>query len=110
SPRGLASSPLPRTADITADQTVLASLRKRQRELEEEQLRLFTQLHSRQKALEALPRLDDPDERSDPGDDSEDQESIILNARISAIKERIDRYNATPRQLFDAPSAAAVDY
>src|SRR3546814_5942543 len=46
----------------------------------------------------------------DPGTDNRHQESVILNARISALKERIERYNAQPRREFVGPSAQEVDY
>ena len=105
-----ASSPLPRTADASADQIVLAALRKRQEELEAEQRRLLTQLESLQTTLPARNRPDVPDESPDPGAEDSNQESLILNAQISALRERIERYNARPRQQFSAPSATAVDY
>src|SRR3546814_13992754 len=46
----------------------------------------------------------------DPGTDNRHQESVILKARISALKERIERYNAQPRREFVGPSAQEVDY
>src|SRR3546814_2724957 len=48
---GHAASPLPRTTDQTANEVVLAALRQRQEQLEQEQQRLFTQLQSKQKTL-----------------------------------------------------------
>lgn len=107
---GHASSPLPRTTDVSAEQAVLAALRKRQEELEAEQKYLYTQLESTQKALSAnrLPGLSDSP--ADAGTDAQHQESLILNAQISAIKNRIDHYNALPRQQFMAPSTAVADY
>lgn len=109
-PTGQASSPLPRTTAESANQVVLAALRKRQKELEAEQDRLFTQLQSRQKALLAHNTPDPIDDSNDNGADQRDQQSLILNAQISAIKERIEHYNAMPRQQFVGPSAAKVDY
>src|SRR5690625_3523331 len=50
---GLATTPLPRTADRTDDVAVLAELRKRQQQLEQEQQRLLERLESRQRALQA---------------------------------------------------------
>ncbi len=107
---GQASTPLPRTVTESADQVVLAALRKRQQELEEEQQRLYTLLVSRQKtAPERLqPDLNEP--AADRGDDELEQDSLILNAQISAIKERIEQYNAQPRRQFTGPSTRAVDY
>lgn len=108
--RGHASSPLPRTESTSADQVVLAALRKRQAELEAEQKRLYTQLESRQKALLAHDRPDLLQQSEDPGVDDRDQESLILNAQISAIKKRVEQYNALPKQRFAGPSSQAVDY
>jgi len=107
---GYAASPLPRTADAPADEVVLAALRKRQKQLEAEQNYLYTQLESRQQVLLAHRRADQSGPAPDPGTDDAQQESVILNAQISAIKERVERYNAQPRREFAAPSAAAVDY
>lgn len=107
---GQASSPLPRTAAESADQIVLAALHKRQEELEAEQLRLFTQLSSLQKVRSERKQPDLFEESNDPGDDTRSQESLVLNAQISVLKERIERYNAQPRQQFSGPSAQAVDY
>ncbi|GAB2893492.1 TonB family protein [Paralcaligenes sp. KSB-10] len=107
---GYAASPLPRTADESADQIVLAALHKRQEELEAEQQQLYTQLESRQKARSARKNPDLFQQSTDPGIDERYQESLVLNAQISALKERIDRYNAQPRQQFAGPSAAAADY
>lgn len=107
---GYAASPLPRTAEQSADQVVLAALRKRQEELEAEQQRLYTQLQSSQ---HVRPERKQPDlfERADaPGPDTRHQESLIVNARISAISARIERYNAQPRRLYLGPSAAKADY
>jgi protein TonB len=107
---GHASSPLPRTADTPANQVVLAALRKRQARLEAEQRQLYTQLESRQKTLPARLQPDLPQSSTDPGNDDSNQESLVLNAQISALKEQIERYNARPRQQFTGPSAMAVDY
>src|SRR3546814_161195 len=59
------------------------------------------------------PERKQPDlfeQSNDPGADARHQESLILNARISALKERIERYNTQPRRQFTGPSAKAVDY
>ncbi|MGB6104773.1 MAG: energy transducer TonB [Pusillimonas sp.] len=107
---GQAASPLPRTADESPDEIVLAALRKQQKELEREQQHLYTQLIAQQKALpERLqPELNEP--ATDPGADDLEQDSLVINARISAIKERIERYNALPSRQFTGPSTQAVDY
>ncbi|NYT63453.1 TonB family protein [Alcaligenaceae bacterium] len=107
---GQASSPLPRTVTESADQVVLAALQKRQEELEAEQIRLFTQLTAQQKVRAERKQPDLFEESRDPGEDARSQESLVLNAQISALKERIEQYNAQPRQQFSGPSTQAVDY
>jgi protein TonB len=108
--RGVASSPLPRTADSSPDQVVLAALRKRQEDLEKEQQALYTQLESEQKTVPAKNRPDLLQQSTDTGEDNRDQESLILNAQISAIRERIQEYNARPRERFVGPATKSVAY
>jgi len=107
---GQASSPLPRTVSESADEIVLAALRKRQEELEAEQLRLYTQLFSTHGAPPERKQPDLFEQSDDPGADARHQESLLLNAQISALKERVERYNAQPRRQFTGPSTRAVDY
>lgn len=107
---GTAASPLPRTAESSPDQIVLAALRKRQQELENQQQRLYTQLQSLQKTPPARKSPDILQQSPDAGKDNLNQESLVLNAQISAIKERIELYNARPRQQFVGPSTKAVGY
>ncbi|MBP6019899.1 MAG: TonB family protein [Burkholderiaceae bacterium] len=106
---GQSSSPLPYTAAETPDQLVLAALRKRQEQLESEQTRLYTQLIANEQ-VQAERKLPDLFEQStETGTDARHQESQIINAQISALKERIDHYNAQPRQRFVGPSALAAE-
>ncbi|MDS1140356.1 TonB family protein [Pusillimonas sp. SM2304] len=107
---GQAASPLPRTALESPDEIVLAALRKRQETLEAEQQRLYTQLVSMQKVLPDRQQPDLAEQSADPGMDELEQDSLVLNAQISAIKERIERYNAQPRRQFTGPSTKAVEY
>ncbi|HWL29102.1 MAG TPA: TonB family protein [Burkholderiaceae bacterium] len=107
---GQAASPLPRNAEDTPDDIVLEALRKRQTQLEEEQQRLYTKLLDRQKVKPERRTPDQADTSADAGFDDLDQESIILSAQISALKDRIERYNARPRRQFTGPSTKAVDY
>ncbi len=107
---GQAASPLPRTAAQSPDEVVLAALRKRQQELEAEQQKLYMQLLSQQKAQPQREQPDAVQDADDAGTDTRDQESLIVNARISVLKDRIERYNAQPRKQFSGPSARAVDY
>ncbi|AEC22046.1 hypothetical protein PT7_3506 [Pusillimonas sp. T7-7] len=107
---GQAASPLPRTAAESPNQIVLAALRKRQQELEAEQQRLYTLLVSRQQAPPERQQSELNEPALEQGEDELEQDSLILNAKISAIKERIEQYNAQPRRQFSGPSAQAVDY
>lgn len=108
---GHAASPLPRTVTQSPDEMVLEALRKRQAALEARQAELLTQLLQ---APDAAPaRQPDPAllQQSDlPGEDDLARESQIINARIAALKDRIDHYNAQPRRQFTGPSAARVEY
>jgi len=105
---GLASTPLPLTATNSADAIVLAALRERQRELEAEQERLFTLLQSRSKAATGAESQQAGVAPVEGGEDETHQESLIINAQIAAIKEKIERYNARPRRQFVGPSAASA--
>ncbi len=107
--QGMASSPLPRTSDGSAEETVLAALRRRQAELEAEQRRLLTQLEALDTVAAARPSPELLGRSSDPGEDDRQQDSLVLSARIAALKDRIERYNALPRQTFTAPAARASD-
>lgn len=107
---GVSTTPLPFTSAATPDEIVLAALSARQRELEAEQQALLTRVESRQQALQAYVRDDATQDADAPGHDEREQESLILSSRIAAIKERIARYNARPRQTFTGPSAQADAY
>jgi len=104
---GVAATPLPLTASNTPDEVVLAALKKRQEELEAEQQRLFALLQASDAAA-IDGEVPEPADGADPGEDELEQESVIINARIAALKERIERYNARPRQHFVGPSAASA--
>ena len=104
---GVASSPLPRTGEAP-NTIVLEALRRRQAELEAEQLKLLTQLKSRaQAAPEKSTAHPWPDGQA-PGNAETDQESVVLNAQIAVLSERIQAYNQAPRKQFVAPSAASA--
>ncbi|CAM5198818.1 Protein TonB OS=Castellaniella defragrans OX=75697 GN=HNR28_002686 PE=3 SV=1 [Castellaniella defragrans] len=107
---GLASSPLPRTVEDSPDELVLEALRRRQAELEAEQKRLLTQLEANERVAQARQAPELLGQSSDPGEDEREQQSLVLNARIAALKEQIERYNAQPRQTFVGPSTQAVGY
>lgn len=107
---GLAATPLPRTTDRPADELVLEALRRRQATLEAEQQALMTQLEALDRVPPASQQVEQPGQQQDPGDQDRDQDSLVLNAHIAALKARIDRYNARPRRIYAAPSTQAVDY
>ncbi|HZH57429.1 MAG TPA: TonB family protein [Burkholderiaceae bacterium] len=109
-PEGIAATPLPLTAPDATDDLVLAALQQRQKELEAEQERLFALLQAREAAAAAGQVKQQGESSGESGDDELHQESVIISARIAAIKERIERYNARPRQHFVGPSAASVPH
>lgn len=108
--QGVASSPLPRTITESADAVILEALRKRQAELEEEQQRLLTQLISTEQTRSNPQPNNDQFDSQALGYDDLDQESLVLSAQITALKERIEQYNAQPRRQFTGPSAKASVY
>ncbi len=105
---GVASGPLPLTATDAPDQIVLAAMLQRQRELEAEQERLLALLQARDAAGPSGDTAQTGEAPAEPGEDELHQESILVNAQIAALRERIERYNARPRQHFVGPSAASV--
>lgn len=102
---GLNTTPLPRTSNQTPDEVVLAALRKRQEQLEHEQQRLLNQIESRLQSQAPRDNQETLQDAPEPGTDTRDQESLVLSAQIAALKERIERYNAQPRQHFVGVSA-----
>jgi protein TonB len=108
--KGYTTTTLPHTVHKSANEVVLAALRQRQAQLEQQQRHLFTQLQSRQQTLLTQIRQDADDTGTDPGFDARHQQSLIINAQIGALKAAIDHYNEQPRQQFVAPSTKAVPY
>src|SRR5690606_3004742 len=104
----VASTPLPLTTPDAPNELVLAALHKRQKELEAEQERLFALLQA-QHAAASDSETPVPGEAAERGEDALEQESVVINAQIAALKERIDRYNAKPRHHFTGPSAASSE-
>ena len=101
---GLASTPLPLTHAAAPDEIALTALRQRQKDLEAEQQRLFAMLQSRTDTADGNNAAN-PGTAAQIGKDELEQESVLINARIAAIKQKIERYNARPRQHFVGPSA-----
>lgn len=107
--QGVAASPLPRTGE-SAETIVLQAMRKRQAQLEAEQMLLLSQLQASNKAgMERQPVYPWPDATA-PGEDVDDQPGLVQNARIAALAARVQAYNAQPRKAFVAPSAQASHY
>lgn len=107
---GLTTTPLPRTNDQIADEVVLAALRTRQEQLEQQQQRLLTQIEAHEHMQAARNQHESLQDALQPGHDSRDQDSLVLSAQIAALKERIQRYNDQPRQRFVGASARQDDY
>lgn len=105
--QGVASTPLPVTHADTPDEVVLAALRKRQQELEAEQQRLFALLQARTEVADNN-EIKDPGAAARQGEDELEQESMLVNSRIAAIKEKIEHYNARPRHHYVGPSARSA--
>lgn len=106
---GMARSPLPRTGE-SAQTIVLQAMRQRQLQLEAEQARLLTQLESTQSTGAERQPVHPWPEASEPGDDTQQQPGVVQNARIAALSERVQAYNAQPRRAFVAPSTAESRY
>jgi protein TonB len=105
-----ASSPLPRTQENEVNEIILEALRKRQAELESEQEQLLTQLISETTTAEPRLRPELFQESPDPGSDDLNRDAQVLNARIAALKARIEAYNSRPRQQFVGPAAQRAAY
>ena len=107
--RGVAATPLPRTGE-SAETIVLQAMRKRQAQLEAEQMQLLTQLQAQAKAgTERQPVYPWPDATAQ-GEDVHDQPGLVQNAQVATLASRIQSYNAQPRKEFVAPSAQASRY
>jgi len=108
--RGTAASPLPRTGE-SAQTVVLNALRRRQMQLEAEQKLLLAQLHASRR-VPAERREADPwiEQAAEPGRDDADRDSVLQNARIAALAERIQEYSRRPRRHFFAPSTSPSRY
>ncbi|MFT0533219.1 energy transducer TonB [Castellaniella hirudinis] len=107
--QGMAAGVLPRTTDTPVQETILEAMRRRQAELEAEQRRLLTQLEAQDQVAQARAAPRWLGQGQTAGDDEHEQDSLVLNARIAALKEKIQHYNALPRQTFTAPSTQAAD-
>eukprot|EP00887_Chlorella_sp_A99_P003824 scaffold32.g3824.t1 len=73
-------------------------------------MRLLAQLKSRQRTPAERHAVYPWPEANTPGDNDKNQESVIRNAQIAALAERIHAYNARPRKQFVGPAAQASRY
>src|SRR5699024_5749438 len=104
--RGQSATTLPRTAETSTGEIVLPALKERQKELEQSQQRLLLQATSA-KHVPAEREGSDTTQPSttDTAEDARDQESLIVSSQIARIRDRIERYNARPRETYIGPSA-----
>lgn len=105
---GVASTPLPVTTPDAVYEMSLPALKKRQKELEAEQERLLALLQARSASVAVSDSNRPGEQANEAGEDELMQESLLINARIATLKERIERYNAKPRVHFLGPSAASA--
>lgn len=108
--QGMATSPLPHTPELSAQDMILRALRKRQAALEQEQQRLMTQLRAEATVAAEHPAPQALLQSEAPGDDDAAQDAQILQARIAALEARIAHYNARPRQHFTGPATRAAEH
>ncbi len=108
--QGIASSPVPHTTNIETQTRVLMALRKRQSQLEQQQIRLLSKLQAINSVNIENPDANLSGQNEISGEDNINQESQIINSQIAAIKEQIKAYNALPRKTFIAPSTQAADF
>ena len=106
---GTVVTPLPHTGP-SPHTVVLEALRKSQAELEAEQQRLLTRLQAKRRVAAQRSTADAWTETQSPGHAEVDQDSVVLNAQIAALAERIERDSQALRRAFIAPSAMQTVY
>ena len=104
-----ATSQLPQTGETT-ERVMIETLTKKRQQLEHEQQQLLTQVISQQKLAQGRPATTLSEANPRPGEDEQDQDSLILNSQITVLTDRIARENARPRKHFDAPSTRQVAF
>jgi len=104
---GHATSPLPHTGQ---PDWLQAALHQRQMQLEAEQRDLLTQLRAHYATAQPRELSLSWDHPGATGRDAHDQESVLHNAQIAALAERVHAYNSQPRKHFFAPSTSPVRY
>ena len=93
---GVASNNLP-YLDQAPEAVVLERLIKQRLQLEAEQQQLLTQLHSQQLVQDNRPAEQFLKDSQQPGQDERNQEQVLLNSSLTALSERVQRYNQRPR-------------
>lgn len=106
---GVATTPLPRTGD-SAETIVLQAMRKRQAQLEAEQLRLLTQLQAQATVGAERQAVYPWPDATVEGEDVHEQPGVVQNSQVATLASRIQTYNAQPRKAFVAPSAQSSPY
>jgi protein TonB len=107
--KGMAQSPLPQSGDAP-NAVVLEAMRKRQAALEEAQQQLLSQLQASAQVSPPRQSGSPVPDASTPGQDEQDQDSVLQNAQVAALSARVQAYNKRPRRTFVAPSAEASRY
>lgn len=107
--KGYMTTLMPYSGD-TAEPIMLDALTKQRQQLELEQQQLLTQLISRQQATKNRPANKMAESSEVSGEDEVDQDSVLLNSQIAALKERVARDNARPRKHFNAVSTRKTPY
>lgn len=107
--QGLAATPLPRTGE-SAETIVLQAMRKRQAQLEAEQVRLLTQLQAQTTVGTERQAVYPWPDATVEGEDVHEQPGVVQNSQIATLASRIQSYNAQPRKAFVAPSAQSSPY
>lgn len=107
--KGMAQSPLPQSGDAP-NAVVLEAMRKRQAALEEAQQQLLSQLQASAQVSPPRQFGSPVPDASTPGQDEQDQDSVLQNAQVAALSARVQAYNKRPRRTFVAPSAEASRY
>jgi protein TonB len=107
--KGMAQSPLPQSGDAP-NAVVLEAMRKRQAALEQTQQQLLAQLRASTQVNPPRQSGNPLPDASLPGQDEQDQDSVLQNAQVAALSARVQAYNKRPRRTFVAPSAEASRY
>lgn len=105
----IAANPSERMGEV-AQEVSLQAMTQQRLALEAQQDQLLKQLLSVWQLPDNPAPNEQPDTSEIQGPDPTDQQAVERNARIAAILEQIERYNARPRKHFDAPSAIANRY